>query len=44
MPEAFQGNTQDLFAFYFLFLTEFGKAHRRAETVDSHLPAPAIEV
>lgn len=43
-PRGFQGNAQQLFAFYFLVLAEFRRLTEEPETVDVGLPAPAIEV
>jgi transposase len=43
-PRGFQGNAQELFAFYFLVLAEFARLTEEPETVGGHLPASAIEV
>jgi transposase len=43
-PRGFQGNAQQLFAFYFLALAEFRWLTEEPETVGVDLPAPAIDV
>ena len=43
-PRGFQGNAQELFAFYFLVLAEFQRLTESLTPSGVHLPASATEV